>query len=444
MIGVNMWQSRLRQASFKGMPFGVESHSSTQGRRVQIHEYPLRDDPYIEDLGKRAKEFSITGFVVGKNYMADRDRLLDACNQGGVGQLVHPYLGVKFVVCTAVSVSESADDGGVARFELSFVESGKNQFPIQANDWVSRLLKSIDELDDKLGNWFKNQFDINGLPEWLNTQTMMQFADSLNRLSDLSSLIPIGKFNDFIKSVVALKNGVNNISRLPRDIADRVLGVFDDLAGGFNVPVLGINSLKKSFAYNNGHNQGRGVHLSKRNAEHSSFYYQNMAEKSEKNQRALRLLFEIGAFNTAVATAVLKPDQPANKPVLNGFMKHNQQEVNSAVSAQNSENHNFNSLDEVLSVRSDLLNWLDDLIKTVPDDLFIELQAVRVNLVQALPDKDKVLPRVNVVQADGNLPLLVFAYQVHGNAEKAGEILRDNHIANPLFLPNKGLKVLLN
>ena len=134
------WKNKLRPASFRGASFGVESHQTEQGRRTQVHEYPGRDDPYVEDLGLKAGTFSVRGFCIGADYMAARDKLLEACNQPGAGQLVNPYLGTQNVVCTAVSLSETADEGGMARFDLSFVVAGKNQYPAQTEDLIGSLL----------------------------------------------------------------------------------------------------------------------------------------------------------------------------------------------------------------------------------------------------------------------------------------------------------------
>lgn len=46
------WKYRLQDASFRGVPFKVEEESAGTGRRVETHEYPNRDKPYTEDLGK--------------------------------------------------------------------------------------------------------------------------------------------------------------------------------------------------------------------------------------------------------------------------------------------------------------------------------------------------------------------------------------------------------
>ena len=88
------WEN-LRPASFRGVAFEVESHSESGGRRVELHEYPLRDTPYAEDLGKKAGKWQIEAFLVnGKSgYAERRDKLREALNASGPGTLIHPYLG---------------------------------------------------------------------------------------------------------------------------------------------------------------------------------------------------------------------------------------------------------------------------------------------------------------------------------------------------------------
>ncbi|EKC3892200.1 DNA circularization N-terminal domain-containing protein, partial [Escherichia coli] len=36
------WRDNLYDASFRGVPFSVESDEGSFGRRVQVHEYPNR------------------------------------------------------------------------------------------------------------------------------------------------------------------------------------------------------------------------------------------------------------------------------------------------------------------------------------------------------------------------------------------------------------------
>lgn len=77
------WKDRLQDASFRGVPFKVEEESAGTGRRVETHEYPNRDKPYTEDLGKITFRPSITAYVVGDDCFDQRDRLIDALNKPG-------------------------------------------------------------------------------------------------------------------------------------------------------------------------------------------------------------------------------------------------------------------------------------------------------------------------------------------------------------------------
>ena len=124
------WRDRLLPASYRGIPFYVEAHDSVvAGRRTVVHEYPGRDAPYVEDLGRAVSEWNITAYVLGRDYDVARDRLIAACGAAGEGELRHPYLGIQRAHCKACSVSERTGEGGVARFALAFVVSRPARYP---------------------------------------------------------------------------------------------------------------------------------------------------------------------------------------------------------------------------------------------------------------------------------------------------------------------------
>ena len=50
-------------ASFRGVPFFVESSDISAGRRTVTHQYPQRDEPFTEDLGRAAREYELSAFV---------------------------------------------------------------------------------------------------------------------------------------------------------------------------------------------------------------------------------------------------------------------------------------------------------------------------------------------------------------------------------------------
>lgn len=429
------WKNQLRPASFRGVPFGVEAHQTEQGRRTQIHEYPGRDDPYIEDLGKKAATFSVTGFVVGRDYMAARDKLLAACNEPGAGQLVHPYLGTLNVVCTGVALSESADDGGMAKFDFEFVVAGRNQFPAATADAVGGLLDQTDRLDGLLSDWFGDTFKLPGLPDFLQNESLAKLTTKLDVCSDLGSLLDLGKQSEFFNVLQDLKTAAARVDNLPLDLGAQVIGLFTQVSGSFRRPLAGMTTLMRAFK--------RPRHLSARRRT-GGWLLSESLQRGEAAAKSVDVLFEMAALNAAAATAVLLPDDVSiERPKIGGdFGAASTANSNSRVAARNERESVFESLDEAIACRADLLGWIDDLAPRVPDELFSALQDLRQAVVAAVPDAENELPRLRVVKVQAVQPVLVLAYAVHGDATRSGELLHHNAAPHPGFMPVGEIKVL--
>ena len=102
----------------------MDNTSRGSGRRSIVHEFPHRDLPYTEDMGRKVRVFPVTGYVVGPFYKDDRDNLIYALEAEGPGQLVLPTLGEWTVRVRDYSVREEKRAGGLAAFDMSFVEVG--------------------------------------------------------------------------------------------------------------------------------------------------------------------------------------------------------------------------------------------------------------------------------------------------------------------------------
>ena len=77
----------MQQGTFRGVLFGVRSQDSEGGRRVANHEYPGRDEPWAEDLGRKARTHNLEMILVGADYMQRRDKLVSALEEGGSATL---------------------------------------------------------------------------------------------------------------------------------------------------------------------------------------------------------------------------------------------------------------------------------------------------------------------------------------------------------------------
>ncbi|WP_421793402.1 DNA circularization protein [Hydrocarboniphaga effusa] len=122
--------SELPTASFRGVPFLWQDLGQNPGHRVVVHEYPLRDEAEPELLGKKARLGNIAAYIVagphenhvlGADYLKARDALLDALDQAGPGELVHPTLGRLSIQVLDYPWTESSGEGGVCRVQISYL-----------------------------------------------------------------------------------------------------------------------------------------------------------------------------------------------------------------------------------------------------------------------------------------------------------------------------------
>lgn len=150
------WQDELQQASFRGVPFGVLGGEGRFGRRIASHEYPMRDKPYIEDMGRSTRRFNITGFLIensvvygGGSVIAQRDAMVAAAEAAGPGTLVHPTYGELTVSISdgGLGITERMELGRVFEISFSFIESGDRVFPNVTSATVSLLDSLADALD---------------------------------------------------------------------------------------------------------------------------------------------------------------------------------------------------------------------------------------------------------------------------------------------------------
>ncbi|MBC7211872.1 MAG: DNA circularization N-terminal domain-containing protein, partial [Pseudomonas sp.] len=143
---MSTWRDQLHPASFRGVPFHVDNDSMPAGRRTQTHEYPQRDKPLVEDLGRVTREIKLAAFVIGEDCYLQRDNLLNALDKPGAGELVHPWYGRLTATATVCSVSHERREGGMVRFDLVFVEDGEKGFPAGVPNTARQLEDSSESL----------------------------------------------------------------------------------------------------------------------------------------------------------------------------------------------------------------------------------------------------------------------------------------------------------
>lgn len=395
------WRDRLLPASFRGVPFRVEANEGTTGRRSVLHEYPGRDLPFTEDLGRKARGFTLSAYVVGPDYMAARDALLDALEQPGPGELVHPSRGTLSVVCTDVRWRESADEGGMARFQLSFAESGRPAYPAVTLDRTFGVGRAADSLAALAKSLFSLAVTVEGVPEFVREALSGEVGGVMEVLGALgfpgADAAALAEFRQLAHDLAAdLGLLVTAPNELAGRLADAVAGVrslFED--GTDAAAVRAVTNLAPLAAY------------TPRVAEPATT--PNRIAAGENRQAVADLVSRVALAETARATVA----------------------------------RSFESYEQAVAARESLTGAIDAAAATAPDELYDALQALRAEVTEAVPPAEENLPRLASLTLAVTAPGLVVAYGLYDDAGRGEEIARRNRVAHPGFLPaGRPLEVL--
>jgi len=141
------WFQQLRPASYRGLGFGVLTGDGKFGRRNAVHEYPYRDTPWVEDLGRSARRIIMQGFIVGDDVISQRDRMIAAVESPESAELVHPTFGRLKVALIDFGCHERWDNGRYFELNFSFIEAGERVFPAATSSTSDAVKNAADGAD---------------------------------------------------------------------------------------------------------------------------------------------------------------------------------------------------------------------------------------------------------------------------------------------------------
>ena len=397
------WRDNLREGSFKGVSFKVQDSDREGSRRLVVNKYPFRDIPFTEDLGRNEKKWSISGYIVGPDYMQDRDALLDAVENGGAGALIHPYYGTINAIAGEWRFKESQSEGGYVSFSIGFVEPGENIFPDGAPIPSDLVVLEADALIEAVRTDFINNIQLDNVAEWVRdsysgglTQSSDVFNDiqNLGGINNQGSVSLVNQAADWVANVADLKTPSLSL------IGD-VTGTADKLITTFK----GLLDLAPS-ATDSGANLDR-----------FSTY-----------------AIERSPSNTAQANV-----SNSNGSVTETFIKS----VALANEAKAATEQNFTSYSEAITARKVLLDKIDVLAgETTNDTVYEQFRAVRQTVALAIPANEVSLPRIITIETKQDTPSLVLAHAIYGNVSNEADIIARNNVRNPSFVPGGEVTVL--
>lgn len=161
------FQASLAPCSFRGVGFIVEEFGGGVGRRGELHEYPLRDIPDAEDLGRRARRWRWRCYVLGDNALLQWQALCSALEQPGSGILALPD-GSQVLAQVDPRQEQRytlvLDKQRKVSFELAFVEAGQTLYPGSTLDTQAASGTAANNLDNAADQDFGGGADQVGTP----------------------------------------------------------------------------------------------------------------------------------------------------------------------------------------------------------------------------------------------------------------------------------------
>jgi prophage DNA circulation protein len=366
------WRDRLQRATFRGVFFHVELSALETGRRVAVHEFPGREIPQAEDLGRKARAFTVEAFVLGPDYDTDRDALRLALEQRGPGTLVHPRFGRMTVQAGTVSLRETTAEGGMAVFSIAFHEVSDLR-AATAPDTQGRLraaaAKSIAESIADFGK----KFSALGMAADLVRELERNVSDVLSAVENLTTDVA---------------NNVAAVIRSPANLAALVAGSLNRLRAAVNTPLDAFN------------------------------LYQSLFGATAKPA--------VSPYNTPT-----RQRQAASRAALEQLVRR----IAVGEAATSLAEAEFESTNQAARASAALTGAIDALQADAPDALFGALVDLRAAAVRDVAARGANLAQVVRHTPPVTLPALVIAHQLHGDATREGEIAARNKIAHPGFVP---------
>lgn len=392
----------LVAGSFRGIPFRTVDAEIRVGRRNVVNEYPQRDVPYVDDLGRKARRFVVEAYVIGPGYLFERDALIDALETPGPGELRHPRYGIRRVsVDGEVSIKESPNQGGLARLSVTFVEDGPNTFPRSVRNTVAQVETTTNAADEATQAAFVETYSVEG-PSLLATQSLKAMtANTASLLNTVRSVTSVDGLATAVGLVGALSGNLAALIRTPVVLAQSLRSIYAQLVQELGRPLSAFAELQSVFNAN-----PRPTATAGAGSTRARSLTNDMA--STDMQRRFALTNQARVLAVALTTDVVATS------------------------------------DQATALRDALLAQLDTELEVndPPAEVAQTLSDVRAAVVRDVAMRAEFLLSRATYTPQAVLPALVLAHRIYQDATRHDELVVRNGVSHPAFMPTRALEIL--
>lgn len=439
--GANTWWGSLRQASYGGVPFAVIENRTKFGGRYVVHRYPYRDDVWPEPLGKLARSFDITGFLVenslvygGGPVIGQRDRLIEACEANRPKTLVHPTFGsIQNVSCLDSECSESVAHGRVIMVRLQFIRGGARIYPNVSTSTQNAVATAA---------------------SGVTAASLLDFAQQAAAAVQQGAAVVHTAVDTAVSWYQTAIRDINDVKRVVHAVST-LAGDFGRFFGGGNSGYTGSNQsapagttasqLLAADTVNVAATAAAGTALQTAAA--------NISDTSSFAAAAQRLMTSLtataqdpgDAIRLAIDMASFEPTGMFTSSVIGAAMGSIQVACGAlfrrtalASVATACSSYQPSSYDDAATLLETVTTLFDAEIETAADageGSFTALREMRNAVVTDLQTRGGNLAPLDTMTFNAPLPALVLAHRIYADASRADQLVQQVQPVHPLFMP---------
>nr|WP_311528708.1 DNA circularization N-terminal domain-containing protein [uncultured Ralstonia sp.] len=414
---MTQYSDSLHPASFRGVPFQINGADCGVGRRVQVHEYPQRDMPWVEDLGRATREIALEAFLIGADYIDQVNRLLSALETAGPGKLVHPWLGT-MQVCLSAPARVRFDSGlGLATVTLSFVESGELSFPNPTSSTQATSRLAADGLATAAIQDFAGSFTVVGYQSFVA-------AAAQGRLATMLGVVGAGQIAQILGTATSVANLVTQAASFlsnPAMLGQTLLDAFG-LSGAAGAVAAWSNVVK--LLTGTASSDAMSARTPVAAATPSRRQIDANADALYGLGRQLLLAQAVG-ISSLVGTEQDSVQAGISQPQGSALIATQQV-----------------TQETMLAVRDGLLSALDAEMRRCGDAAYEALQQASAAVYMDLTARAQSAASLTTWIPPETMPMLAIAYELYADAARDAEIQFRNGIRHPGFVPPGALSVI--
>jgi len=425
------WIDRLLPASFRGVPFFVETSDAEFGRRQVTHTAALVDVPTLEDLGRAADIFQIEGYLVGDDYdLVQADLIKAIRDTPGEGRLVHPRYGEKSVGASGFRIRHDNKEGRVCRFTVTFGEAGELSQPTESTDGPNVLAGRAEAISEVAEESFVDRFTANGFPQYVRdsaTTTLTSLGDYLaapasfvtETYSDASGVFT--RVNGYAAGAIDFVS--DNVAEYSQ-LVGGFLGDIDDLISspsdlGSRITRI-IRGVRSTFGLSSGSILSGILALFPRSSSSSSPYTAGTPPNQVPTPPP-----------TPVPVTASRAQVATNQDAITQLVRQTVAAELGVVAVSQT----YETLDDAIDVREVVAQTIDmeaEVAKS--DEVYEQLVLERAEVIQNLPAPDQSAARVVPYETPAVQPALVIAQKLYDDASRESQIIARNPIRHPGFV----------